>query len=42
MLDLQQTEPPRPDNPLLQRNDVVLPPHTATFIETAFDHMAIN
>lgn len=40
-LDVLQTEPPRPDNPLLQRNDVVLTPHTAAFIETAFDRMAI-
>jgi D-3-phosphoglycerate dehydrogenase len=40
-LDVLQTEPPRPDNPLLVRDDVVLTPHVAGFIDTAFDRMAI-
>lgn len=40
-LDVLQTEPPRPDNPLLVRDDVVLTPHVAGFIDTTFDRMAI-
>jgi D-3-phosphoglycerate dehydrogenase len=40
-LDVLQTEPPRPDNPLLAREDVVLTPHVAGHIETAHERMAL-
>ena len=40
-LDVLQTEPPRPDNPLLTRDDVVLTPHTAAYVGTAYDRMAV-
>lgn len=40
-LDVLQTEPPRPGNPLLVRDDVVLTPHVAGFIDTTFDRMAV-
>jgi D-3-phosphoglycerate dehydrogenase / 2-oxoglutarate reductase len=40
-LDVLQTEPPRPDNPLLARDDVVLTPHVAGHIDTAHERMAL-
>jgi D-3-phosphoglycerate dehydrogenase len=40
-LDVLQTEPPRPDNPLLARDDVVLTPHVAGQIDTAHERMAV-
>jgi D-3-phosphoglycerate dehydrogenase len=40
-LDVLDTEPPRPGHPLLARDDVVLTPHVAAFIDTAFDRMAV-
>lgn len=41
-LDVLETEPPAPDNPLLKRDDVVLTPHSAAFIDTAYDRMALS
>jgi D-3-phosphoglycerate dehydrogenase len=40
-LDVLQTEPPRPENPLLARDDVVLTPHVAGHIDTAHERMAV-
>jgi D-3-phosphoglycerate dehydrogenase len=40
-LDVLEHEPPHGDNPLLGRDDVVLTPHVAAYIDTAFDRMAI-
>ncbi|MBI2753584.1 MAG: hypothetical protein HYX46_08755 [Betaproteobacteria bacterium] len=40
-LDVLETEPPQPGNPLLARNDVVLTPHVAGFVDTAYDRMAV-
>lgn len=40
-LDVLETEPPQPGNPLLARDEVVLTPHVAAFIDTAFDRMAV-
>ncbi|MFN0300025.1 MAG: NAD(P)-dependent oxidoreductase [Burkholderiales bacterium] len=40
-LDVLETEPPSADNPLLMRDDVVLTPHTAAYIDTAFNRMAV-
>jgi len=40
-LDVLQTEPPRPDNPLLARDDVVLTPHVAGHIDTAHERVAL-
>jgi D-3-phosphoglycerate dehydrogenase len=39
-LDVLQTEPPLARNPLLARDDVVLTPHTAAYVATAYDRMA--
>lgn len=41
-LDVLATEPPRPGNPLLALDSVVLTPHTAAFVETAYDRMAVK
>ncbi len=40
-LDVLEVEPPSPGDPLLSRDDVVLSPHIAAFIATAFDRMAV-
>jgi D-3-phosphoglycerate dehydrogenase len=40
-LDVLETEPPGGDNQLLAREDVVLTPHTAAYIDSAFERMAI-
>lgn len=40
-LDVLEHEPPHPNNPLLGREDVVLSPHVAAYIDTAFERMAI-
>ena len=39
-LDVLQREPPEPANPLLARDDVVLTPHTASYIAETYDRMA--
>jgi D-3-phosphoglycerate dehydrogenase len=41
-LDVLEAEPPAKDNPLLKRDDVVLTPHSAAFINTAYDRMAVS
>ena len=41
-LDVLEIEPPTKGNPLLKRDEVVLTPHTAAFIDTAFDRMAVE
>jgi D-3-phosphoglycerate dehydrogenase len=41
-LDVLEPEPPAKDNPLLKRDDVVLTPHSAAFIATAYDRMAVG
>ena len=41
-LDVLEAEPPLAGNPLLARNDVVLTPHTASFVDTAYDRMALS
>ena len=41
-LDVLETEPPAPGNPLLKRDDVVLTPHSAAFVDTAYDRMALS
>jgi D-3-phosphoglycerate dehydrogenase len=40
-LDVLEIEPPRPGNPLLARDDVVLSPHVAGHIATAHERMAV-
>ena len=41
-LDVLDTEPPLPGNPLLAFDNLVLTPHTAAFVETAYDRMAVK
>src|SRR5688500_1688771 len=40
-LDVLEAEPPPPDDPLLMRDDVVLTPHVAAYIDTAYERMAV-
>ncbi len=40
-LDVLEREPPRAGHPLFSRDDVVLSPHTAAYVETAFERMAL-
>lgn len=40
-LDVLETEPPGSGHPLLARDDVVLTPHTAAFIDTAYERVAV-
>jgi D-3-phosphoglycerate dehydrogenase len=40
-LDVLETEPPRAGHPLLSRDDVVLTPHVASYIDTAYERMAL-
>lgn len=40
-LDVLETEPPRPGHPLLARDDVVLTPHVASYIDSAYERMAL-
>ena len=42
VLDVQQTEPPREDDPLLTRNDVILTPHMASNTEECMARMALH
>ena len=41
-LDVLATEPPHADNPLLARADVVLTPHTGSYVAAAYDRMAAS
>jgi len=40
-LDVLETEPPSPENPLLARDDVVLTPHVAGHVATAHERAAL-
>jgi D-3-phosphoglycerate dehydrogenase len=40
-LDVLEREPPRPGHALFSREDVVLSPHTAAYVDTAFERMAL-
>jgi D-3-phosphoglycerate dehydrogenase len=40
-LDVLETEPPQRGHPLLAREDVVLTPHVAAYVDTAFERMAV-
>lgn len=42
VLDVQQTEPPRADDPLLKRKDVLLTPHMASNTEECMARMALH
>jgi D-3-phosphoglycerate dehydrogenase len=40
-LDVLETEPPRADHPLFAMENIVLTPHTAAYLRSAFDRMAV-
>ena len=41
-LDVFETEPPKPHNPLLKNNKVILSPHSATFTEECTSRMGVE
>ena len=40
-LDVLEIEPPMRENPLLERDDVVLTPHNGAYVRTAYERMAL-
>jgi D-3-phosphoglycerate dehydrogenase len=40
-LDVLETEPPRADHPLFAMENIALTPHTAAYLRSAFDRMAV-